>query len=199
MKIVCVGDSLTEGDYGISGMTGIANVKAENYPYYLARELGCETVNAGKCGYTSSSYLEYYMQGAVDVSGADIILVMLGTNGGLHPVKATQGNADYRELLARLKQDAPGAVIVLCTPPHVTEDPAYSNCGYAPQVKDAVEFVRAVAKEDGYPLIDAAAFAEFCAETEAVMQPNDGLHFGRTGYQTLAAKICGQLKQLGLV
>lgn len=199
MRIVCIGDSLTEGDYGIFGMTGIGNVKAENYPYFLGKELSCEVINAGKCGYTSSTYLEYYEQGNVEVNGADIIIVMLGTNGGQHPTKETQGNKDYCKLLAHLKEDAPNAKVVLCTPPHTTSDPAYSNCGFAPQVKDAVGFVRDLAAKEDYPLIDTAEFEEFCAETEAVMQPNDGLHFGLVGYKTLAKRIAGELKKLKLI
>ena len=37
MKIACIGDSLTEGDYGVSGKVGIANVHKENYPSFLAK------------------------------------------------------------------------------------------------------------------------------------------------------------------
>ena len=32
--ICCLGDSLTEGDYGIFGKSGIANVKTDNYPCF---------------------------------------------------------------------------------------------------------------------------------------------------------------------
>ncbi len=34
MRICCLGDSLTEGDYGVFGKRGIANVHAENYPFF---------------------------------------------------------------------------------------------------------------------------------------------------------------------
>ena len=30
--ICCIGDSLTEGDYGMYGVTGVANVHEKNYP-----------------------------------------------------------------------------------------------------------------------------------------------------------------------
>ena len=35
--ICCIGDSLTEGDYGILGKTGIANVQPLNYPFFIGQ------------------------------------------------------------------------------------------------------------------------------------------------------------------
>lgn len=193
MRILCVGDSLTEGDYGIKGSRGIGNVHAENYPFFLSQMTGAETINAGKCGYTSTSYLKYYKNGNVNAEGADIIIVMLGSNGGLDPSADTQGNADYEELITLLKAASPAARLVVCTPPHVTENPAYSNCGYAERVDKAVRFVRAYAARTGTELIDVAAAPMFTAETESIMQPNDGLHFGEEGYRTLAKFFAEQL------
>ena len=41
MKTVCcLGDSLAEGEYGISGKSGIANVQPEGYPYFLEKITG---------------------------------------------------------------------------------------------------------------------------------------------------------------
>lgn len=196
MKIFCIGDSLTEGDYGIKGTRGVANVKEKGYPYFLAEYLGVETVNAGKCGYTSTRYLAYYKDGKVDPSGADIILIFLGTNGGLDPDEEIRGNADYLELIELCKKDAPNAEIVLCVPPRATEDPSYSNCGCMPKIEKAVRFVRRFAAEHGYKTIDLFACPDFTAETEAVMQPNDGLHFGEEGYRTMARYIGNKLKEL---
>ena len=88
MKIVCLGDSLTQGDYGDFGKRCIPNVHPENYPYFLSEILNCEVVNYGKCGFTSSDFINFYNSGAVDVKGADIIIIMLGTNGGLDPEEA---------------------------------------------------------------------------------------------------------------
>ncbi len=199
MKILCIGDSLTEGEYGVPGTPDVKNVHAENYPYYLAQYLGCETVNAGMGGYTQSAYLRYYQTGAVDVSGADIILLLLGTNGELHHAMQTKGNEDYAALVALLQKDAPNAKLVLITPPHITTDPEKYFSRAAHNAINGVPFVRRFASENGLPLIDAAAFSEFCDETEEIMQPNDGLHFGQLGYQTLARKIADALIEMGLV
>ncbi len=182
MMIVCLGDSLTEGDYGIFGKSGIANVQEENYPYFLARYLKAEVRNFGRCGYRSSNYLKYYQDGNVDVKNADIIIIMLGTNGGQSASEETADNMSYIKLIELCKQDAPKAEIVLCTPPHATRDSEYSNCGYAEQVEQAVLFVRKVAKEHDVALIDVASCPHFNAENEKTMQPNDGLHFGKAGY-----------------
>lgn len=192
--IVCIGDSLTEGDYGVKGKRGIANVQEKGYPYFLEQITGWEARNFGKCGYTSVSYLKYYKEGNVKLCGADAIVVMLGTNGALDPDVETQGNSDYEELISLLHHDAPNAKIFLCTPPHVTSNPEYSNCGYADRVEKAVKWVRAYAEREGIALIDTANAPAFTAETEHIMQPNDGLHFGEEGYKALAEFIAEHLK-----
>ncbi len=196
MIIACLGDSLTEGDYGVFGKRGIADVKAENYPYFLSKLLHAEVRNYGKCGYTASNYLEYYTKGNVSLEDVDVILVMLGTNGGHDGEAETQANLDYKKLIDLCKKDAPNAKIVLCTPPHATSNPQYSNCGYEPQVRKAVDFVRKSAKDWGLDLIDVAKCPEFTDENEPIMQPNDGLHFGKTGYSTLARFIADGLKAI---
>ena len=195
MKTVCcLGDSLTEGDYGIFGKSGIANIQPKGYPWFLRELTGWEVRNFGKCGYNATTYLNHYLAGNVDLSGADTVIIMLGTNGGLDPEEETQGNRDFRQLLSLCRRDAPAAQIYLCTPPHVTEDHFWSNCGYAPQVKKAVAFVRKIAAEMDFPLIETALCPDFTAENEPVYQPNDGLHFGEKGYETLAKFIANALQ-----
>ncbi len=196
MKIICLGDSLTEGDYGVKGHRGIANIHKENYPYFLSKNTGWETVNCGKCGYMATNYLEYYKNGSVNVKNADGIVIMLGTNGGHAPNFDTPCNNAYRELISLLRKDAPNAKIILCTPPHATENIEYSNCGYLPQVKDAVEFVNILSKEEKLPLIDVYNCGYFTSETESTMQPNDGLHFGEEGYKVLAQVIEKGIKEI---
>ena len=195
MKVICcLGDSLTEGDYGIFGKSGIANVQPENYPYFLSQITGWEVRNFGKCGYTATSYLNHYKEGYVNLNGADAVIILLGSNGGHDTEVNTPANDDFRELLRLCRQDAPKAQIFLCTPPHATENPEYSNYGYAPQVKKAVDFVRILAEETEIPLIETALCPEFTAENEAIYQPNDGIHFGRAGYEVLARFIADGLE-----
>ena len=55
-------------------------------------------------------------------------------------------------------------------------------------------FVRKIAAEMDFPIIETALCPDFTAENEPVYQPNDGLHFGETGYETLAKFIANALK-----
>lgn len=189
MIICCIGDSLTEGDYGIPGVKGVANVHKENYPYFLAQRTGCEVRNYGKCGWRSTTMLSWYRTGEMRVADSDIIILMLGTNGGQSAAGDSTENAAYLELVACLRRDAPQARLYLCTPPHVTVNPAMINVGFADQVAEAVGFVRRIAPTLGLPVIDLAAAPQFTDETEHIMQPNDGLHFTETGYRTMAGII----------
>lgn len=195
MIIACIGDSLTEGDYGIKGKRGIANVQRENYPYFLSLLMGCEVRNYGKCGYRSSTYLNYYKKGSAPVGDADIILVMLGTNGGQSAEGTSEEDRCYRELLSLLRADAPEARIYLMTPPNATANPAYSNCGYMPQVLEAQAFTRKTAEETGLPLIDLAKNPCFTPRWEYIMQPNDGLHMGFIGYARMAETVYSHISK----
>ncbi|MCR4615676.1 MAG: SGNH/GDSL hydrolase family protein [Clostridiales bacterium] len=199
MKIVCIGDSLTEGDYGIPGKRGIANVQPENYPYFLSKILGADVINCGKCGYTATGYLKYYTAGNVDVAGSDIIIVMLGTNGGMSGKQETEGDRDYDTLIKRLMEDSRGAKVVICTAPRATVDASKPGFGNAERIADANDFIRRYAADNNIPLIDVNSVKEFTEENEPVMQPNDGLHFGRTGYQVMANFIADKLREMKLV
>ena len=193
MIISCIGDSLTEGDYGIPGKTGIANVRSENYPYFLAGLSGWEVRNFGKCGVRVSGWLKMYNEGMFDLSGSDIILIMLGSNGGNSADEDTYENSCYEQLLDKLSTDIPNAQIYIITPPDATVNPSYSNCGYMPQVLQAQRFARKLANARNLPLIDVARSGFFRPELEWVLQPNDGLHLGYMGYALLADFIWLQL------
>ncbi len=199
MKIFCLGDSLTEGDYGVLGKRGIKNVQKENYPYYLSLSTGAETVNLGHCGATATTYLKFYRENGHSVAGADLILVMLGTNGGFSVEKDTDCNRDFYTLMDICKTEAPDAKIVLLTPPYCTSDPAYSNAGYIENAVEGGKFVKRTAKDLGLLCIDMLACPDFGEGKESVMQPNDGLHFTKEGYFALARYIEANLKKLKLL
>ena len=94
MKIVCMGDSLTEGDYGYK-IHGVANIHEENYPHFLAKITGAKVLNYGKCGFTSLDYIGFFNENDLDLTDADIIIIMLGTNGGLSVNEETKENKAY--------------------------------------------------------------------------------------------------------
>ncbi len=198
-KIICIGDSLTEGDYGVYQKRGIANVHEKNYPYFLRILTGADVVNCGKCGIRASGYLKYYKDGNVDVHGADCVIIMLGTNGGLDDAADTDDNRDYDSLVRLIQSDEPNAKIVLCAPPHATSDKTKSNCGHAAQVAAAVRFTKKYASENSLECIELDTCPLFTDENEEIMQPNDGLHFSETGYAVMAIYIRDALrKKLGI-
>lgn len=197
MRIVCIGDSLTEGDYGVYKKACIANVHKENYPFFLSKLSGADVINYGHCGRTPTTYYQTYCQESqIDVTKADYILIMLGTNGGMNPEVETQGNIDYNLIIDYCIENNKDAKIVLITPPHATEDKNYSNYGCFDNVKKSAETVRKISKARQLPLIDLFAFEGISEKTTEELQYNDGLHFIMKGYLVLAAYIYGSLCEL---
>ena len=197
MIICCIGDSLTEGDHGVKGRRGIPNVSPINYPSILAQMTGAEVRNYGKCGWRSSDMLRWYAAGGIDLHGTDVVILMLGTNGGQSAKGTSAEDRAYKDLVKRIQHDVPGSRLFLCTPPNATVNPIYSNCGYAPQVAEAVAFVRKYAAERKLPVIDLAASSKITPEAESVLQSNDGLHFTDEGYKVLAEEILSGLNVEG--
>jgi len=191
LKIACLGDSLTEGDYGLK--VGVANVFYRNYPFYLAQLTGATTVNYGYCGITSSIFLQEYRAGNVKVSDADVVVLMLGTNLGLEG----ELGEDYGRLVDEIQRDMKqGAELILVAPPHATEDPSRPNYGYNGNVKSAAEFVCGFAVERGLPLIDAYADSPIQSENEDKYQSHDGLHMNEAGYEAFAAFVAEKLAEI---
>ena len=191
--ILAVGDSLTEGDYGVK--VGVACVKEENYPYFLTRYLGVPVKNYGVCGITAGGMEQRYREGFFSAKEGDLAVIMLGTNWGL-----TVGNADnynaYDRLLTAMKAENPALKIVLLLPPNATTAETKPNFGYMPNVFNAREGVQKLAEKHALPVLSADELGGFSPATEAVCQPRDGLHFGRLGYLKLAFGLGNALKKL---
>ena len=161
LKIACIGDSLTEGDYG-SETAGKANRQFLNYPYYLAKALGCQTVNFGLCGRDARNYYNDHYPNA-DISDCDVILVMLGTNAGLSGDMGTY----YDRLIKAISEDMKdGAFIILITPPSATTDSSKVNYGYAGNVASAYTFVTNYAQSNNVAMIDAFTYSPIQPEME---------------------------------
>ncbi len=194
LKIACLGDSLTEGDYGPLSDTG--GRRFENYPYYLGQLTGATTVNFGRCGASSTSYLnDHYNVGDIDVSGFDVILLMLGTNKGL--AFDSQYYTDYCTLIDKiLAEKKPEAQLILITPPSATTNPLKINYGYMDNVTSANEAVIAIAKEKGLICFDALKMSPIQPEKESLYQSFDGLHMNARGYEAFAKYIAGELSKI---
>ena len=193
LKIACLGDSLTEGDYG--PITSYGGRRHENYPYFLSRLTGAEVTNYGRCGASSSSYLaEHYNAGDIDISDSDVILLMLGTNKGL--AGTSQYYRDYRTLVEKILADKrPDALLILITPPSATRDSSKINFGYMNNVYNSNKSVKEIAKAKGLICFDAYNQSPIQPETEDLYQSFDGLHMNAEGYLVFAEYIAETLSQ----
>ncbi len=190
MNIYCLGDSLTEGDYGVYKKKCIANVKEKNYPYFLAQLSNANVVNMGHCGYNATMYYNNCcVKQRIDISDADYILIMLGTNGGLREEERIQNFKAYDEIINYCKTLAPNAKIVLITPPFRSLNPENSNAIDIDYLKDVRKCVIKSAEKYSLPIIDVYSFEEFCEDNVPIYQTNDGLHFVEKGYHVLAIYI----------
>lgn len=195
MIISCIGDSLTQGDYGVYGKSGIANVKEKNYPYFLKELTGAEVRNFGYCGFRSLEILNLINDNVINVNGSDVVIILLGTNGGMSGDEHTECNDAYDKIITYCKKNTHEAHIFLCTPPHVTNDPTKSNYGYFSRIKGAYEYIiKNYKEEENIHIIDLFNDDTFNENNEDIMQPNDGLHFGEVGYRTLANIIYNRIK-----
>ena len=187
VKIACIGDSLTEGDYG-GKSSGTMNIHTRSWSYFMQNELGCDMQNYGKCGASASSLLSTYKSGKLDVSDADIILLWVGSNGGL---SGEHGSA-YKELVGLLENDKKeGAVIVLVVPPN--RDP---SSGSVENVKSAQATVQELNKMKGYRMVDLFADSDVQVEMLSIYQPHDGVHLSEAGYHEIADFITESIRDL---
>ena len=194
--IACIGDSLTEGDYGVVAMAGIANVQEKNYPYFLKELSGCKVKNHGHCGFTSVMILDLFKNGTIKVDGADIIVVVLGTNGGQSEEGYSENDLAYKEIIRLCKEQSPKAKIFICTPPRPTQDKTMLGYSFNENAFNGMKFVKKYAKEDKeLYLIDLYNSPQIRKESDAFLYPNDGLHFGEAGYQILASIIYDNIKK----
>ena len=83
-KILCIGDSLTEGtfNYRQDGDTGhYVNITKYSYPTYLKKITGCDVTNLGNGGMTSDEWYAYHS--GDDLSGYDCAIIQLGVNDAI--------------------------------------------------------------------------------------------------------------------
>ena len=189
MNILCIGDSLTEGDYG-SEPEGTANVHEENYPYFLSKLTSAHVVNAGKCGYTATAYAKHQLKKLDFSIYYDYVIIMLGTNYA--------GDRDYENYCRIIdfvqdknrNEEQHSGTIILCTCPYA--DPIRRS-RYASNVEKANQTVRSIADKYHLPVFDVNRESGINADTSSFYQPIDGLHFGREGYLKLAEYLAKQL------
>lgn len=133
LRILCIGDSLTEGDHGKIEDGAVMNVKHTNYPFYLSKILNnLNITNAGKCGYKAKSWYNGEFS-KYTYTNYDVVIILMGINGGLtdehiddggdvekYPLDNTAGyTAYYCKLIEELIKSNNKLQIILCSYPHV--------------------------------------------------------------------------------
>lgn len=118
-KVVCIGDSITEGDQGPTfGANLTQRVTPWNYPYYLAKNTGWTCDNKGHSGYTTIAWWDRHKND--DFSSYDTAIIFLGTNLGLTDTLASDvepytnyndfantNTGCYCKIISKLKADNP--------------------------------------------------------------------------------------------
>ena len=191
--ILCIGDSLTEGDYG-SEPEGTANVKPQSYPYFLQKYLNVNVINAGKCGFNVVVYWKRTLK-TLEVENADVIVIMLGTNGEMtDSIEADTRSSNYEtyadteagrycSIIEYLMEKNPKATICLCTCPYVDASRRPRN---AKNVAMANQVIPKIAARYHLPLFDVNGEMGVSDFNTKIMQPIDGLHGGILFYNRLA-------------
>lgn len=201
--IACIGDSLTEGDYG-SEPEGTAHVHPENYPYFMEKFIGCKVLNFGKSGYTPINYWDNKIKGINWSSiSPDVVLIMLGTNWGLTDTIETDvepfsnyedfvhsNTGCYCKIIEYLFDVLGGkSQIILCSTPWVDDTRRPHNKIYSDQANIVIP---KIAERYNLPMIDTRKIGLNKLNTNT-LQPVDGLHFGKYGYSRLGTFIGSQV------
>ena len=200
-NIVCIGDSLTEGDYG-SNPAGTMNVHAENYPYFLAEITGANVKNAGRCGYSAELYYNNQLSKVALSEETDLVLIMLGTNNGLTDTIDADTSAShyasyaktqtgyYARIIETCMERTNGqAQIILMTPPVTTQRNRTS-------LETTVSVIKKFGEKYGLPVIDNYYACGITYENIGKYMPIDELHCGYTGYKLLANYIASRASDI---
>lgn len=200
-NILCVGDSLTEGDYG-SYPEGTANVHSKNYPYFMGKMLNVNVTNKGACG----TYPRWWWnhKDRIDTSiQYDCIFFFLGTNFGLTDTIEADTSASsyenyadtetgrYCSMIEWLKENIPTAKIFLISFPHNYRPIDWFTKNNA--------ILKKIANKYNLPVVDMTVNVPFSKYNGDIYRPvgfdasgtddkqlYGNLHFGKLGYLAFA-------------
>ena len=141
-KILCIGDSITEGTFNYTSGGSLNNVFADakySYPTYLKAMTGREVYNHGHGGYTAKQWYDTY--GNTDLSGYDACIIMLGINDGVQEVGVEQFSTNMTNIINKVMADNDGIKVFVAT-----IVPAYSD--YNRRFDDYIAETRRLVEED---------------------------------------------------
>ena len=176
-KILCIGDSITEGTFNYESGGSTNNVIADrrySYPAILAKLSGCEVVNYGHGGDTAQAWYARYQ--SEDLSGYDACIIMLGINDGVQNVGVDNFRTGMTNIINKVKNENSGIRIFVAT-----IIPAYSD--YDTKFDAYIAETKRLVEED-FPdtfLVDINKYSE-CKYYTYYAQG----HLTAIGYQELA-------------
>ena len=176
-KILCIGDSLTEGTFNYSANNSNDNVIADakySYPTYLTKMTGVTTYNHGHGGYTAEEWYTAYEE--TDLSGYDACIIMLGINDAVEEVGVQNFSTNMSNIIDKVKTDNDGIRVFIAT-----LIPAYSD--YDTKFNNYITEIKRLVAEDYTDcfLVDINQYSVCKAYTPYVQG-----HLTAIGYQQLA-------------
>lgn len=185
-KICCIGDSLTEGQYGVDSVTSQDMGKHDGYPYFLSRMIDCEVENLGIGGMSTKTWWQnkdsHFTPEQLDFSNYDCFIIFLGTNGGL------AGNPDatedsmlgyYCKIIDKCQTESPNSPIFLVGFPWSQN-----------RTESMVSQLEVLSTAEDLPILHLETSEILTYANRLVNQPFDkALHYGRLGYLRLASEI----------
>lgn len=182
-RVACVGDSITQG-FGGNSYVDVLNARGELY---------CE--NFGVCGTTAlasaaSSYTDTQAYADSLAWGADVTVIMLGTNDTAYWQGQTAFEADYAQLVDAYLES--GSKVLLCTPLAPAQGLQANSYGVNLAYFEAVnESIHRVATARDLPV------AEVYAQTVgADMTLKDGIHPNAAGAEKIADIVGESLNEM---
>ena len=172
-KILCIGDSLTAGqfDYKENGTTKEFNAPEYSYPAFLKALTGRDITNAGDAGETTVSW--YELHGQEDFSGHDACIIMLGRNdyvSGRETTSEERATA-FANIISKVRTDNPQIPIFMAT---------LINYYKGDAAEAMNEDIRTAATANNCYLLDIAAYGRMVLSDDAYS------HCTAEGYYTLA-------------
>lgn len=190
-KVMCIGDSLTEGAYFDTSHNGATII--ENYPYYLAKINKFETINAGTSGISASGWYEN-KRTLYPISECDTFIIWLGTNNGYtDTLEEDTASGDYNtyantetgyycKIIEYIQEKRPNANIFLCK---IFASKSNVNTSNLVLDKIAVKYNLPVINMN-----DGTLYNKSNVDIQNLLHPFDNsVHFGKIGNLTVARKI----------
>lgn len=196
-KGICIGDSITEGNFNHSG--GMITLNKYAYPRVLEKISGISISNAGISGVTSAEWLaaannsstywgtwdeksEWKWQtstSAISLDGFDFAIIHLGINDCLNSVDVNTFGTSLQSIISKLQTAVSGIKIFICT---IT--PAYSKANSA--MASFNEKIKSIVS--GYSsniyLVDLAEYSECVPGSDYA-----NTHLTAIGYSKMAQEL----------